>query len=150
LLSTLNKTAAETMEPYAVRTCTDVTGFGLIGHALEMAKGSNVTIKLHHKAVPLLPRVRELAESGFVPGGTKNNFIHVQNDVSFPEEMDQTDRWILCDAVTSGGLLISVAEDEADSLLNALKQAGVDASMIGEVIAEDTKYIVVDQHQHHR
>lgn len=143
VMSTLNKTAAEIMEPYTVHACTDVTGFGLIGHALELSKGSGAGVKIHHKDVPLLPRVRELAENGFVPGGTKNNFIHVQNDVTFPDEMDQTGRWILCDAVTSGGLLISVAGDEADSLLQELQQAGVEASLIGEVTAERPGHILV-------
>ncbi|WP_420808647.1 selenide, water dikinase SelD [Cohnella luojiensis] len=143
VMATLNKTAAEIMEPYPVHACTDVTGFGLIGHALEMAKGSKVGVKIHHKAVPLLPRVRELAESGFVPGGTKNNFAHVQNDVTFPDEMDQTGRWILCDAVTSGGLLISVAGDQSDSLLQELKEAGVEASLIGEITQDHPSRVTI-------
>ncbi len=143
VMATLNKTAAEIMEPYSVHACTDVTGFGLIGHALEMAKGSRVSVQINHQDVPLLPRVRELAENGFVPGGTKNNFTHIQNDVTFPEDMDQTGRWILCDAVTSGGLLISIAGEEADSLLLALKEAGVEASLIGEITSEKPGHIWV-------
>jgi selenide,water dikinase len=143
VMTTLNKSAAEVMESYSVHACTDVTGFGLIGHALEMAKGSKVGVKIQHSAVPLLPRVRELADKGFVPGGTKNNFIHVQNDVTFPDEMDQIDRWILCDAVTSGGLLISVSSEHAESLLNNLKQAGVDASLIGEIMMETPGHIII-------
>lgn len=144
VMSTLNKTAAEIMEPFSVNACTDVTGFGLIGHALEMAKGSKVGVKIHHKEVPLLPRVRELAVNGFVPGGTKNNFIHVQNDVIFPDEMDQVDRYILCDAVTSGGLLISVVDEQAGDLLQKLKEAGVNASLIGEITIEKPGHIIVD------
>jgi selenide,water dikinase len=133
VMSELNKTAAEIMEPYDVNACTDVTGFGLLGHALEMAKGSGMGIKITQKNVPLLPRVRELAEKGFVPGGTKNNFAHVQDNISFPDDMDQIDRWILCDAVTSGGLLISVADAQSEQLLQQLQGAGVEASLIGEV-----------------
>jgi len=144
VMATLNKTAAETMESYQVHACTDVTGFGLIGHALEMAKGSNVGVRIHKKDVPLLPRVRELAEKGFVPGGSKNNFNHVENHVTFPEEMDQIDRWILCDAVTSGGLLISVSEEDAESMLEELKQAGVEAGLIGEIVMEKPGHIIVD------
>lgn len=143
VMTTLNKTAAETMERYQVHACTDVTGFGLIGHALEMAKGSGVELTIMQKDVPLLPRVRELAEKGFVPGGTKNNFAHVQSDVTFPEELDQIDRWILCDAVTSGGLLISVAGDQADELLEQLRHAGVDASIIGYVGEGQPGHIIV-------
>ncbi|SFS68584.1 selenide, water dikinase SelD [Paenibacillus sp. BC26] len=144
VMATLNKTAAEIMEPYPVHACTDVTGFGLIGHALELAKGSKMTVKLHHGDVPLLPRVRELADKGFVPGGTKNNYAHVRDDVSFPDELDQIGRWILCDAVTSGGLLISVAGDQAEALLEELLQAGVEASMIGEITDERPGHIIVD------
>jgi len=143
VMSTLNKTAAEIMEPFRVNACTDVTGFGLIGHALEMAKGSKAGLIVRADSVPKLPRVRELAEMGFVPGGTKNNYNHVKNDVDFPENMDQTDQWVLCDAVTSGGLLISVVEEEADRLLEQLIEAGVEARMIGEVTSDHPGKIVV-------
>ncbi|MFC5405989.1 selenide, water dikinase SelD [Cohnella soli] len=143
VMATLNKTAAEVMEPYDVNGCTDVTGFGLVGHALEMAKGSGTGIVLHAERVPLLPRVRELAENGFVPGGTKNNYKHVEADVTFPAEMEQIDRWILCDAVTSGGLLISVASEKAEALLADLIRAGVEAATIGEVTEQHAGRITV-------
>ncbi|MBW7453156.1 selenide, water dikinase SelD [Paenibacillus sepulcri] len=143
VMATLNKSSAEIMSKYDVSACTDVTGFGLIGHALEMAKGSEVGITIVKEAVPLLPRVRELAEAGFVPGGTKNNFAYIENDVAFPEAMDQIDRWILCDAVTSGGLLIAVAAEQSEEMLQELKAAGVEASIIGEAGAEGAGRIVV-------
>ncbi|MGO4269062.1 selenide, water dikinase SelD [Paenibacillus sp. TAF58] len=143
VMAALNKTAAETMEPYNVHACTDVTGFGLMGHSLEMAKGSGVGIRITAQDVPVLPRVRELAEEGFVPGGTKNNFSHVQESITFAESLDQISQWILCDAVTSGGLLISVDGEQADELLRKLKDAGVEASMIGEITAEHPGRIVV-------
>ncbi|MGG6311711.1 selenide, water dikinase SelD [Paenibacillus macerans] len=145
VMATLNKTAAEVMEPYDVRACTDVTGFGLMGHALEMAKGSGTGITIRHTAVPVLPRVRELAEQGFVPGGTKNNFAHVEADITFPASLDQTGRYILCDAVTSGGLLISVNPEQSERLLAALREAGVEASLIGEVTAQNAGHIVVEE-----
>ncbi|MFB0846470.1 selenide, water dikinase SelD [Paenibacillus oleatilyticus] len=136
VMTTLNKTAAETMEPYDVHGCTDVTGFGLLGHAAEMAKGSGVGVRIGKAQVPVLPRVRELAEAGFVPGGTKNNYAHLEGTVAFAESIDQLDQWILCDAVTSGGLLIAVAADKADALLGDLRRAGVEAAIIGETTAE--------------
>lgn len=136
VMATLNKVAAEIMEPFEIHACTDVTGFGLLGHASEMAKGSNVGLRINKADVPVLPRVREIAEMGIIPGGTKNNYAHLQGVVTFPEEMDQIDQWILCDAVTSGGLLISVAEEEAGKLLAELLNAGVEASLIGEAVAE--------------
>jgi len=143
VMSTLNKTAAEVMEGYDVHACTDVTGFGLMGHSLEMAKGSGVEIRIRKDDVPVLPRVRELAEQGLVPGGSKNNYEHVKDSVRFPEQMDQIDRWILCDAVTSGGLLISVSGGEAEKLQEELVQAGVEAKIIGEVTASGSGQIVI-------
>lgn len=143
VMATLNKTAAEKMEPFNVHACTDVTGFGLMGHALEMAKGSGVGIRIIASNVPVLPRVRELAEEGFVPGGTKNNYAHVQDSVTFPESLDQIGQWMLCDAVTSGGLLISVAGDQAEELLGSLKQSGVEAGIIGETTVDHPGRIVV-------
>lgn len=144
VMTTLNKTAAETMSSYEVHACTDVTGFGLLGHASEMAKGSNVGLRIQKENVPILNRVRELAEQGVIPGGTKNNFAHLEGDVTFPIGMDQIDQWILCDAVTSGGLLISVANEEAENLLLDLKTNGVDAHLIGEVTAEKSGHVVVE------
>ncbi|KEQ25776.1 selenide, water dikinase SelD [Paenibacillus tyrfis] len=136
VMTTLNKTAAETMEPYDVHGCTDVTGFGLLGHAAELAKGSGVGVRIGKAQVPVLPRVRELAEAGFVPGGTKNNYAHLEGTVAFAESIDQFDQWILCDAVTSGGLLIAVAADKADALLGDLRRASVEAAIIGETTAD--------------
>lgn len=143
VMATLNKTAAEVMEPYNVHACTDVTGFGLLGHASEMAKGSQASITIYKEQVPLLPRVRELAEQGVIPGGTKNNFAHLDGEVSFPAQMDELDQLILCDAVTSGGLLISVSGDEAESLLAQLIEKGVEAALIGEVTDNQKGHIVV-------
>ncbi|WP_028547937.1 selenide, water dikinase SelD [Paenibacillus sp. UNC451MF] len=143
VMSTLNKTAAEVMEPYTVHGCTDVTGFGLLGHTAELAKGSSVGVRIGFQQVPVLPRVRELAEAGFVPGGTKNNYAHLEGTVTFAASMDQIDQWILCDAVTSGGLLISVAAEEAEGLLRSLLQAGVEAALIGEVVTDHPGQISV-------
>lgn len=144
VMTTLNKKSAEIMEPYDVHACTDITGFGLLGHALEMAKGSEVGIRISQPDVPLLPRVRELADMGFVPGGTKNNFSHVQSEITFPESLDQVGRWIMCDAVTSGGLLISVSGEQAEELLQQLTRAGIEARLIGEVTSEHPGRIVVE------
>ncbi|QTD41981.1 selenide, water dikinase SelD [Sporosarcina sp. Te-1] len=143
VMTMLNKTAAEVMAPYEVHATTDVTGFGLLGHATEMAKASDVGIRIDYEKVPVLPRTRELAEAGRIPGGTKNNYAHVEEEILFSEQMDQIDRYILCDAVTSGGLLISVSSDKAEDLLNDLRKNGVDAHMIGEITAENRKKIQV-------
>lgn len=144
IMTTLNKTTAEVMANYDVHAATDVTGFGLLGHASEMAKGSNAGICIHYPNVPILPRTKELAEAGAIPGGSKNNFAHLAETVTYAQELDQLERWILCDAVTSGGLLIAIGEAEALSLLNELRANGVDAHVIGEVTAENAGHIVIE------
>jgi selenide,water dikinase len=146
VMSTLNKKASEVMNQYTVHACTDVTGFGLLGHTAEIAKGSHVGVQLDASRVPFLPRVRELAEAGFVPGGSKNNHSHVQDIVSYSSTIDEIGQWMLCDAVTSGGLLISVAPQDATALLQQLIAEGVEASWIGEVVAEHPGHIKVNGH----
>ena len=143
VMTTLNKVAAEVMANYDVHAATDVTGFGLLGHASEMAKASGVGLCIHYDQVPILPRVKELAETGAVPGGTKNNFQHVKDIVTYPESLDQVERWILCDAVTSGGLLIAIADDEAEQFVKELQGQGVEARIIGEVTEENKGHIIV-------
>ncbi|WP_419882253.1 selenide, water dikinase SelD [Peribacillus sp. B-H-3] len=143
VMATLNKTAAETMDSYDVHACTDVTGFGLLGHSSEMAKGSSAGLRIFSDQVPVLERARELAEKGVIPGGTRNNFAHLVGSVTFPEAMDEIDQLILCDAVTSGGLLISVSGEEAEALFGELKSAGVEAAIIGEVTEENPGHITV-------
>lgn len=132
------------MSQYEVHAVTDVTGFGLLGHATEMANGAHVGLRIVKNQVPVLEGARELAEQGVLPGGSKNNFNHVKDMVSFPEEMDQTDRYLLCDAVTSGGLLMSVAADDAEKLLSELKEAGLEAGMIGEVMESPVDRVIVE------
>ncbi len=131
VMATLNKTASEVMAGFEVHACTDVTGFGLLGHASEMAKGSGVGIEIERSKVKILPRVRELAEAGQVPGGTKKNYAHIADSVTYASGLDEIDQWILCDAVTSGGLLMAVKGEQADELLKALLEAGVDAFEFG-------------------
>lgn len=133
VMTTLNKTAMEVSQSYDINASTDVTGFGLLGHLTEIAQGSKVGIQIDYHAVPVLPRVYELAEAGHIPGGSKSNFQYVEKHIHFAESLQQIDKWILTDAVTSGGLLLSVQGDEAISLEKTLRTTGVDASIIGEV-----------------
>lgn len=145
IMAALNKYAAECMQDFPVHACTDVTGFGLMGHALEMAEGSHVGIRIRHSQVPVLPGTRELAAQGIVPGGSKSNYRWVGDRVRFPEELDEIHRLILCDAVTSGGLLISLPAADADRLLEKLHAAGVEwARIIAEVTDEHPGHIVVE------
>lgn len=134
-MQTLNKTAAEIMLQIGVHACTDITGFGLLGHALELAEASQVGLKLEVNALRIYPRVAELAAIGLVPEGSYNNRHYYLERVSngsalAPEIVD-----ILADPQTSGGLLIAVAENRADLLERKLIEAGCDAFSIGNVIA---------------
>lgn len=131
VMATLNKTAAETMQKYDVHACTDVTGFGLLGHASEMAKGSDVGLIVEQSSVPVLQGTRELADQGIVPGGSKANHKWLSDCVKYEAGIDEVDQWILCDAVTSGGLLIAVNENDASRLLDDLLSQDVEASIIG-------------------
>ncbi len=131
----LNKTAGELLAASgAVRALTDVTGFGLLGHALEMAEGSGVRMRIEAAAVPLLPGARELAERDVVPGGSKANLAWVAPRVRFPEALPPADRQLLADAQTNGGLLAAVDPGRAAELLAALRGAGVAAVAVGEVL----------------
>src|SRR5699024_5385558 len=98
VMTTLNKTAAGVMAHFDVHASTAVTGFGLLGHVSEVGQGSHVGIDIHPKQVPVLPRVKGLAEKGAVRGGSKNNYQHTEGMVTDPEELNQVDKGLLCDA----------------------------------------------------
>ncbi len=143
VMATLNKKAAEVMEHYHVHACTDVTGFGLLGHAMEMAEGSHVGITIHYENVPVLPKTKELAEQKVVPGGTKKNHAWLADRVEYSSNLDELDQLILCDAITSGGLLLSIPENEVEKMLQELHKNNVDARIIGEVTSENPGFIMV-------
>jgi cysteine desulfurase NifS/selenium donor protein len=135
-MALLNRVAAEAVTEVGANACTDVTGFGLMGHLLEMmaASGTRASIAAHR--VPMLEGVVELAASGVVPGGTRNNRDYTAPQVEFGPDVPETARIILSDAQTSGGLLVSLPGDRADVLLGLLRDRGVTrAAAIGTVEA---------------
>jgi selenide,water dikinase len=133
-MATLNRAAAEVGREVGVRACTDITGFGLLGHLREMLSGVGARIRL--SAVPLLPRARELAAGGSIPGGTRRNKESLDRVATYDNAIDEIDRLLLCDAQTSGGLLFAVEPSRFKALLSGLAGAGVSAAAIGEFIAE--------------
>ncbi len=134
VMATLNRAACEAMFEVGANACTDITGFGLLGHLREMAKGSAVDVTLTASDVPTLPAAWHLVAAGSVPGGTLNNLALVEAHVNFAEEVSREAKLILADAQTSGGLLISLPEARAGLLLAALQARGVtDAACIGHV-----------------
>ncbi len=121
----LNRSAAEAMIEAGVSACTDVTGFGLLGHLREMAAASGLDAEIDAAAVPILEPARELAAAGAVPGGTLENLAHVSPHVDFAPGLSNVDRLLLADAQTSGGLLIALPESRLSALLAALHGRGV-------------------------
>ena len=140
----LNKGAAEIMMKYSVNSATDVTGFGLLGHALKMALGSDVSIKLYSEKVPVLDGVMNLVDLGVIPGAGFRNLEYAEKDCFFNDSLDYNNKMMLADAQTSGGLLISIAAVEADSLISELKAAGEGYAVIGEVVNKAEKYVYVE------
>ena len=134
-MTTLNRDAAEAMQEVGAHACTDVTGFGLLGHALELASASHVTIEIRAAAVPLIPEARDLAAKGLIPGGTHANRKYCERAVEVDAAVDSLTVDLLADAQTSGGLLIAVAPDRVDALHAALERRGVPHPEVGEVIA---------------
>ncbi len=133
-MATLNRAACEAMTKVGVNAATDVTGFGLMGHLKSMTRGSGVTAEVDLGRVPVLPGARELLERGVAPGGTHRNLQSVADAVDWSPELTEQDQLLLCDAQTSGGLLISVPADKSGTLLAALRAEGVeDAAVIGRV-----------------
>ena len=145
-MTTLNRAAGDVVrESHAVvHAMTDITGFGLIGHAREMAQGSGVGLRIHSAAVPLLPGALECVRAGFVPGGLKANRDFAECKVGYAEGTPEERKTILFDPQTAGGLLISVSAKDSKSLVGKLKAAGVEAVEIGEVTSQEKPLIRVD------
>jgi selenide,water dikinase len=144
-MTTLNKTAAEVIarNPSGIHALTDVTGFGLIGHAREMALASAVSLLINAGGVPLLDGARDCVRAGFIPGGLKANRDFAECVVRYEDDVPDELRTILFDPQTAGGLLISVAAKEAPGLVGALQAAGVPAVEIGEAVAQTKPLIAV-------
>lgn len=137
LMATLNKDASEAMVEVGVNACTDITGFGLLGHALEMARASNVGIRIYSQHVPIIEEALEFASMGMIPAGSHFNQKYCSKHLDISPSVDPILLDILSDAQTSGGLLISVPEKKADILRNILIERNTPSSnIIGEVIEE--------------
>ena len=144
-MATLNRKASELMQEIGVHACTDVTGFGLLGHAGEMIEGTDVAMLIHSATVPFFPEAKELAEMGMIPGGLHRNREFRLNMVEIAKEVPDYLADILFDPQTSGGLLISVSEQKAPVLLERMHQEGIEeAVVIGEVVAKPQGKIIVD------
>lgn len=143
LMATLNKYACEAMRPLGPTACTDVTGFGLLGHVEEMARGAGLTARLSAGAVPIVPKVLELAREGIIPGGAYRNRSYLKGkalvDAAVPLEYAD----VLYDPQTAGGLVIAIPEGHFAELLRRLEDAGVAGAVIGQMVKREEYTVTV-------
>ncbi len=135
LMAALNRAAARIMSTFNISACTDVTGFGLLGHLAEMVCGSGRSARIFSDQVPLIPEALEFAAMGLIPAGAHKNREFREQMIEFAETVPRSRQDVLVDPQTSGGLLISMAGHQGDKLVAALKDASVgEAAEIGEVL----------------
>jgi len=143
-MASLNKTASEIMQEVEVNACTDVTGFGLLGHAFEMIQGTGKGMIIHISNIPVLPEAVNFAKMGMVPGGTYRNKEFRINQVDIDSALSPYLIDILFDPQTSGGLLIAVPGKKAQKMVKRLREEGIeDAAIIGEVMEDSEERILV-------
>jgi cysteine desulfurase NifS/selenium donor protein len=144
VMAALNRVASEVLQEMQANACTDITGFGLLGHLHEMSSGSQVDVEISAQTIPVLQAAIKYAGAGIVPGGTLNNLEHVKKHVHFSGTLSKVMQMILADAQTSGGLLASIPQNKADSTLAAMKERGVEeAAIIGRITGKGTGIIDV-------
>jgi selenide,water dikinase len=142
LMKLLNKSAADVMKLFNISAATDITGFGLAGHALKMARASGVSMNIDMGKVPLIGNTWNLVDDGCIPGASFSNLEYAENEISFSSDLNYNLKMIAFDAQTSGGLLISVPDGEKEMLVSELKKSGlVHTSIIGEVTSRREKLL---------
>lgn len=145
VMRTLNDHAANLLTKIRPNAVTDVTGFGLLGHAYEMAKGSDVSFTIYKDHVPILPETEKFAQENIIPGGSRTNHQWLQDVIHYDKHLTTVDQLILCDAITSGGLLISLPKEQATSYIKQINnKSALKANIIGEVGQKRTKAIYVE------
>ena len=139
---TINKTASKAAVSAGARGATDVTGFGLLGHALNIARSSKADLVIHNEKVPLMDKVKELSSAGAVPKGAKNNLEYCSKNTSFSENISEGDKLALSDPQTSGGLLICLPRKGLKKFERIMKKEKTPYRIIGEVVKGRGKIIV--------
>lgn len=143
-MAALNKTARDIMVNYPVHSCTDITGFGLLGHSYEMAQGSSCTLHLFTSQIPFHKEAYELAEMGFIPAGAYRNREYAEAGIQASGNVSRAMLDICYDPQTSGGLLIALPESAAKACLSRLQDAAPGAAMIGYVSEPDTAAVMME------
>ena len=143
-MSALNELASKIMVELGVKTATDVSGFGLLGHLNEICEASKVSAEIKYDDLPLLPGVNKLASDGIIPGGTKRNLSFAESFTQFLEDRTKIEKLITSDAQTSGGLLISLPPDSAKMFIKKFNERSpIKAQEIGNIIKQKTNTIYV-------
>lgn len=141
-MTTLNKYARDTAAKFKVHSCTDITGFGIAGHAMEMARGSKKTLILHTQKLPVLNGVKEYAQMGLIPAGAYRNREYLEEDV----HSHISGSWLedlVYDPQTSGGLLLAVSRQDTPGLLESLQRLSLPSAAIGEVTEKQDKFLIL-------
>ena len=143
-MSTLNAFAGELMHEFSVNASTDITGFGLLGHLYEMCKASKVTAEIKFDSIPFLNGVLTLAENGNIPGGTKRNLEYISEIIDFSDRLNHIEKLMICDAQTSGGLLVALPQSKANEYAKICKDTtGLESSQIGALSSYKGKNIII-------
>ena len=143
-MAMLNARAAEVMRPFEPSACTDVTGFGLLGHGEEMIGGTGLSIRLFAASLPHFEEARGYAEMGLLPAGLHRNLEHWKECLSVSDGVDRFFVDLVADPQTSGGLLIPVGEGHADDLVRALADDGVPAAQVGEILDDGAEKVYLE------
>ena len=143
LMGRLNRRASEAMERAGAHAATDVTGYGLLGHAYEMAEGAGLSARIRWRDVPILPEAAPYLSPDFACGGTKRNLAFGEGRVEYGPAVTDADRLVLADVQTSGGLLIAVPADRSAGLVDSLREGGdAQAAEIGEFLSDGARLLV--------
>jgi selenide,water dikinase len=145
LMKLLNKSGAGVMKKHKIRGATDITGFGLAGHTLKMARASKVSIRINMKDVPLIGDSYRLIDEGCIPGASFRNLDYAEKDIEFAPDLDYNLKMLAFDAQTSGGLLFAAPSDKVNKILEDLNNAGLpDSKVIGTVFQKKVKFIYLN------
>ena len=143
-MATLNAKAAEIVQTFEhVHACTDITGFGLLGHAFEMAEGSDATLVLHSTKIPVLSGAVEMASMGMIPAGAYRNMDYVRPHLEICNTAEECLVDLIADPQTSGGLFIALPPDEANELVRRLHEQQMVGAVVGEVIPKQEKDLII-------
>ena len=143
-MTQLNHQASHIMTSLKANACVDISGYGLIGHTIEILNASNLSGIIHSSEIPIMQGVFDLAKKDMIPNGTKENFKYSEQHTKWDKNIQKYEKLVYCDAQTSGGLLISINKEKSNLLLNQLHLAGIkDSAIIGEVTEnQNTKLII--------